>query len=359
MARSARSVLARLSLTGTRLSFALAPLCASLFIGLGFGLACTSDAGSDCTAGTTNCQCAPGGMCYPGLQCLAGFCVMGSGEGETGDAGDGDGDAGDGDGDNPCGNGQSFCGGKCVDTDTNILHCGGCDMACASDELCYEGSCATDCSEAPCEGLTWCDPDTSLCLPGCSDDFQCGSNEMCDLGTHECVCGFEYVLCGGECIYQGEPCADNCGNGMIDSGEACDGNALDGYTCVDFGYNGGTLECYPDCSGFDESNCSNAECGNGIVEPGEECDGIDLDGETCVSQGYVGGTLSCSNCSFNTTNCNNDSDDGNCCIAHVGLGCEVPSVSQCVCAQDTYCCNSQWDSACVDQAIADCSANCP
>jgi hypothetical protein len=291
------------------------------------------------------------------LQCLAGYCVQGSAEGETG--GDGDTGNGDGDGDNPCDNGQSFCGGKCVDTDTNILHCGGCDMACESDQLCYEGACATDCSESACEGMTWCDPDTSLCLPGCSDDFQCGSNEMCDLGTHECVCWEGYELCAGECIYPDEPCADNCGNGMIDGGEACDGNALDGYTCVDFGWLGGTLECYPDCSGFDESNCSNAECGNGIVEDGEECDGVDLNGEDCSSQGFIGGTLSCTNCSFNTNNCNNDSDDGNCCVAHVGTGCEVPSVSQCVCAQDSYCCNNQWDGMCVSQAINDCGANCP
>lgn len=354
MAFSARSALARLSL-----SLSLAPLCATLFVGLGigFGIACTPDASGTCTAGTTNCECAPGGMCYPGLQCLAGFCVMGSGEGETG--GDGDGDPGDGDGDNPCDGGQSFCGGKCVDTTSNILHCGGCGITCESNQLCYEGSCATDCSESECEGLTWCDPDTNVCLPGCSDDYQCGPNEMCDLDAHECVCGFEFQQCGDECIWAGDPCADNCGNGVIDSGEACDGNALDGYTCVDFGWNGGTLECYSDCSGFDESNCSNAECGNGIVEDGEECDGNNLDGETCASQGFGGGTLSCTNCSFNTVNCNDGGDDGNCCLAHLGLGCEVPAVSQCVCGMDPYCCNTEWDDVCVGIATEDCNANCP
>jgi hypothetical protein len=354
MARSARSTLARLSLL-------LAPLCASLFIGLGFGIACTPDAGSDCSPGTTNCNCAPGGQCYPGLVCLAGFCVMGSGDGdgeaETG--GDGEsGDAGDGDGDNPCEGGEAFCGGKCVDTQTNILHCGDCDIACASDELCYEGNCATDCTEAPCEGLTWCDPDTSLCLPGCADDFQCGSNEMCDQATHECTCAFGYELCAGECIYEGDPCADNCGNGTVDVGETCDGNDLNGYTCVDFGFLGGTLECLPDCSDYDQSNCSDVECGNGIVEIGEECDGVNLDGETCVSQGFDGGTLSCTNCSFNTNNCSNDQDGGTCCVAHAEVGCSVQGIEDCVCAQDAYCCNTQWDGMCVTQAINDCGASC-
>jgi hypothetical protein len=200
-----------------------------------------------------------------------------------------------------------------------------------------------------------------VCLPGCSEDFQCGFNEICDFGTHECICGFEYVQCGDECIWEGDPCADNCGNGVIDNGEYCDGNALAGYDCVDFGYNGGTLECYPDCSGFDESNCSDAVCGNGVVEDGEECDGVNLDGETCISQGFGGGgTLSCSNCSFNTNNCNDVAeDDGNCCVSHVGGGCEVPAISACVCALDPYCCNMAWDNTCAMEAINDCGANCP
>ena len=358
---SSRPMSRAVRFTFSRLSLSLAPWCASLFIGLGLGVACSTDPGSDCAAGTTNCVCAPGGQCLPGLACLAGYCVVYSGDGETvGDGDSGNEDPGDGDGDNPCDNGQSYCGNKCVDTDTNILHCGGCDMACASDQLCYEGDCATDCSEAPCEGMTWCDPDTSLCLPGCADEFSCeGQNQTCNLETHECECYPDYELCGGVCIYYSEPCEDDCGNNSVDNGEACDGNDLNGYTCQDFGFLGGTLECTPDCSDFDQSNCSNVECGNGIVEPPEECDGVDLDGEDCQSQGFLGGTLECTNCQFDTSSCNNDQDDGNCCVSHQGGGCEVPSISQCVCAIDPYCCNTTWDSTCAGEAVSDCGANCP
>jgi hypothetical protein len=343
------------------LRFVLAPLFASAFIGLGIGLACTPDAGVGCSAGTTNCECAPGNVCYPGLVCVAGFCLMGNGDGETGnETNDGDADAGDGDGDNGCDNGQEFCGGKCVDPQTHPLHCGGCDMPCTSEEQCHEGSCATDCSELPCEGLTWCDPDTSLCLPGCSDDFQCGANEICDLSTHECICAFGYQLCGDECIFEGDPCEDNCGNGSIDVGETCDGNALGGYTCEDFGFNGGTLECLSDCSDFDTSSCSDDTCGNGVVDIGEQCDGVNLDGFDCVDLGFAGGTLSCTNCMFNTNNCNDaPDDDGNCCIAHMGVGCEVPAIQQCVCGMDAYCCNTEWDDICTGIAIDNCNANCP
>jgi subtilisin-like proprotein convertase family protein len=35
-------------------------------------------------------------------------------------------------------------------------------------------------------------------------------------------------------------------------------------------------------------------CGDGVVEGEEVCDGDDLDGETCLSLGYAGGTLRCS-----------------------------------------------------------------
>ena len=45
-------------------------------------------------------------------------------------------------------------------------------------------------------------------------------------------------------------------------------------------------------------------CGNGVIESGEQCDGSDLAGQTCVSRGYVGGTLSCkADCTFNTSDC--------------------------------------------------------
>ena len=46
-------------------------------------------------------------------------------------------------------------------------------------------------------------------------------------------------------------------------------------------------------------------CGNGVKDSGEQCDGTDLGGATCVSMGYSGGgTLRCYlNCSFNTSSC--------------------------------------------------------
>src|SRR3989344_3049007 len=45
-------------------------------------------------------------------------------------------------------------------------------------------------------------------------------------------------------------------------------------------------------------------CGDGIIGTGEECDGSALGGATCVSRGYASGSLSCAaSCEFNTSAC--------------------------------------------------------
>lgn len=352
-------LMAELSLTRVSKIFsravALLPWASGLLLGATLGLACTEPGGNgDCSPGTTGCACIAG-ECYTGLDCLAGFCIDAGGE-----TGDGDPDSGDGDGDNPCDGGQAYCGGKCIDTQTNTLHCGGCNMPCADGDGCFAGECVQSCANASCEGFSYCDPDSQLCLPGCDYDDQCDFTEQCDLSEHTCVCGPDYVLCGGECIYFNDPCADNCGNGVIDPGEVCDGSNVDGYTCGDFGWEGGTLGCQGDCSDFSEANCSNATCGDGIVDPPEQCDGVNLDGETCVSQGFVAGTLACSgSCLFNTNGCTNQADDGDCCTINVTPGCEVPAIEMCVCMMDNYCCMNDWDMICVGLATNSCNASCP
>ena len=45
-------------------------------------------------------------------------------------------------------------------------------------------------------------------------------------------------------------------------------------------------------------------CGNGVKESGEACDGADLGGQTCIGLGFGGGTLSCAaNCTYDTSAC--------------------------------------------------------
>lgn len=52
------------------------------------------------------------------------------------------------------------------------------------------------------------------------------------------------------------------------------------------------------------ANVATSTCGNGVINSGEQCDGSDLGGANCSSQGFSGGTLSCNaNCTFNTSAC--------------------------------------------------------
>jgi len=93
-----------------------------------------------------------------------------------------------------------------------------------------------------------------------------------------------------------------CGDGVIQSGEQCDGSNLGGSSCVALGFVGGSLTCDPTCH-FNVTACSAAVCGDNIIEGGEECDGTDLGGESCVTFGFDLGVLRCSNCTFDFSGC--------------------------------------------------------
>ena len=57
-----------------------------------------------------------------------------------------------------------------------------------------------------------------------------------------------------------------CGNGVAQGDEVCDGEDLRGTTCTDLGFLVGVLACSPDCSQYDASGCVNclscADCSN-------------------------------------------------------------------------------------------------
>jgi hypothetical protein len=47
---------------------------------------------------------------------------------------------------------------------------------------------------------------------------------------------------------------------------------------------------------------------------------------------------------------------GDCCVAHMNAGCEVPECCDTVCSVDPYCCQTQWDSLCEGEAQSMCDA---
>ena len=91
-----------------------------------------------------------------------------------------------------------------------------------------------------------------------------------------------------------------CGNGKIEAGEGCDGQAMPQKTCQDYGFTGGTLRCV-DCS-LVMTGCT--KCGDFYIDEGEQCDQDKLNGQTCQSLGRQGGELACADdCTFDETAC--------------------------------------------------------
>jgi hypothetical protein len=105
----------------------------------------------------------------------------------------------------------------------------------------------------------------------------------------------------------GDP--STCGNGVIESSEACDSGELGGATCMSQGFGGGGLTCTDDCT-IDTSNCN--ACGNGMLDDGEECDGTDLgDNTTCADLmlGTPNEPLSCTDaCMYDFAGCSGCGD---------------------------------------------------
>lgn len=205
------------------------------------------------------------------------------------------------------------CDGVCVNTNTNAAHCGECERSCDAGEACDTGVCVIveDCTSAPsvCTGLTWCDPDTKRCEPGCSRDDQCQDNATCDTITRECVCADNHHACGAVCADSTSPltCGDLCRPCQApDHGAATCEAGQCSFTCDE-----GHLACEGVCSpcpqtpGITSVMCEQARCVvTGCVAPYIECatgccppelprpgalPDIDVDHETAIAVDSRGG----------------------------------------------------------------------
>lgn len=105
--------------------------------------------------------------------------------------------------------------------------------------------------------------DTAACISDCC--VTGGPNDPgCQVPSVEaCVCGLDPFCCNndwdGQCVDEaieacGAVCGE-CGNGIIEPAESCDGANLGGQTCASQGLGGGTLACAPNCQGFDTGSC--------------------------------------------------------------------------------------------------------
>ncbi len=151
-------------------------------------------------------------------------------------------------------------------------------------------------------------PSEPYCGDGVMDEGEeCDGDDFGDVTCKSLGLGLGDLVCSDTCTIDDSDCSrgEICGDGIIGEYQECDGDNLGGETCQSLGYTMGTLFCGAYCM-FDTSNCSGIgyECGDGIRQGQEECDGDDLGGYDCVMLGYSGGTLGCDDkCLFDTSEC--------------------------------------------------------
>jgi hypothetical protein len=237
--------------------------------------------------------------------------------------------------------------GTCENEVCGGVPCGIAGAACSIGAECCTGVCRNNvCAE-------------DICVPdgvACSSDEECCLN-VCDEATGTCgvsVCSVEAMECNADL-----PC---CGDLV------CLGGICSSPTCFSDG-----VECSEDpqccnqrcdpkffkcraCSAAGASCDASGECCSGLCE-NDVCADCLPNGETCAAGGKA--------C------CSGQCVDSKCAPKCGAIGCwhnecetGAPLAASCssciadVCAQDPYCCCSEWDSLCVSEALSICTNPC-
>lgn len=168
--------------------------------------------------------------------------------------------------DGGCGGGALRCGGECVEVEADRRHCGGCDRACASGEVCARGVCSSECpgEQTACDGAC---RDLEVDPAHCGDCGRaCAGDERCVGGVCE-GCAAPRMLCAGACVDVSID-ARHCGT----CGRACaEGERCASSACVLSCPSGQTV-CGASCRDLLRDPMACGACGTACA-PGETCEG--------------------------------------------------------------------------------------
>ncbi|HPS29311.1 MAG TPA: SUMF1/EgtB/PvdO family nonheme iron enzyme [bacterium] len=159
------------------------------------------------------------------------------------------------------------------------------------------------------------DSDIVAVIPFCGDAVV-DEGELCDSTQAECskinpeIYEDGIAVCKDDCQgYDMSSCIlkTQCGNYIVEMGEACDGNPKRCNEIDSEKYVMGTAPCFKTCSGWDSKVCKTYhECGNGNLEEREICERGHISDCTALnSEIFISGTAECYNdCSgWNVSKC--------------------------------------------------------
>ncbi|MBK6916617.1 MAG: hypothetical protein IPH07_04365 [Deltaproteobacteria bacterium] len=156
--------------------------------------------------------------------------------------------------------------------------------------------------------------------------------------------------CGGGGGGEGDCCTDTNMPGCEDEAVTACVCAFDAFCCNN--------EWDNTCATEAQSMCD-LQCGGGgdshdcCVTGAAGCDDAAVEACVCAADSFCCETEWDAMCvakvgtQLCAASCDPDDADGPCCTPHSGAGCEVDSVESCVCAEDSLCCSSEWDDVCV------------
>jgi hypothetical protein len=158
-----------------------------------------------------------------------------------------------------CDDGYTPCGDTCADVTGDAANCGTCGHACASGELCQQGTCQANTCGAdahPCGAECVYDRDPAHCGSSCTPcPAPTNGTATCDGTACGVACSSGYHACGGACVGNSSPAT--CGTLCTPCPTPANGYATCTGTSCGIACNDG----YHNCSGACVSNSAVATCG--------------------------------------------------------------------------------------------------